>query len=163
MKEELFVLTDSGYERLDLSEPSGIQLNYKSNLFGDLSKIECSHTYTFKLPMTINNRRLLDFAEDIRHQSNMIRKRLSASYYQNGVNLFQNANLYIDSIGTSYNAVMTWDVIDGMTAIKDNDIPLNELPNNNDETRFGGVEATTEDKAFSNTELVLHPIYNCGI
>ena len=88
MKEELFVMTDSGYERLDLNEPSGIQLNYKSNLFGDLSKIECSHTYTFKLPMTINNRRVLDFAEDIRHQSNMIRKRLKASYYQNGVNLF---------------------------------------------------------------------------
>lgn len=163
MKEDLFVMTDSGFERLDLNEPSGIQLNYKSNLFGDLSKIECSHTYTFKLPMTINNRRVLDFAEDIRHQSNMIRKRLKASYSQNGVNLFQNANLYIESVGTSYNAVMTWDVIDGMTALKDNDISIRELPNDNIETRFGGVEATTEEESFSNTELVLHPIYNCGI
>lgn len=163
MKEELFVMTDSGYERLDLNEPSGIQLNYKSNLFGDLSKIECSHTYTFKLPMTINNRRVLDFAEDIRHQSNMIRKRLKASYYQNGVNLFKNANLYVDSVGTSYNAVMTWDVIEGMTALKDNDISLRELPNDNIETRFGGVEVTTEEESFSNTELVLHPLYNCGI
>lgn len=163
MKEELFVMTDSGYERLDLNEPSGIQLNYKSNLFGDLSKIECSHTYTFKLPMTINNRRVLDFAEDIRHQSNMIRKRLTASYFQDGVNLFRNANLYVDSIGNCYNAVMTWDVVGGMNSIKENDISLRELPNNNDETRFGGVEAVTEEEAFSNTELVLHPLYNCGI
>lgn len=163
MKEALYVLTDAGYEKVDLNEPSGIQLNFKSNLFGDLSKVTCSHTYTFKLPMTVNNRRVLDFAEDIRHQSSMIRKRLTASYYQNGVNLFQNANLYIDSVDTCYNAVMTWDVIDGLTAIKEHDISLRELPNNNDETAFGGVEATTEDEAFCNTELVLHPLYNCGI
>lgn len=163
MKEELHVLTPDGYERVDLNEPSGIQLNFKSNLFGDLSKVTCSHTYTFKLPMTIANRRVFDFAEDIRHQSNMIRKRLKASYTQNGVNLFSNANLYIESVGTSYNAVMTWDVIDGLTEIKDNDISLNKLPNNNDETHFGGVVATTEEESFSNTELVLHPLYNCGI
>lgn len=163
MKEDLFVLTPNGYERVDLNEPSGIQLNYKSNLFGDLSKIECSHTYTFKLPMTINNRRIFDFAEDIRHQSSMIRRRLTASYFQNGVNLFQNANLYVDSVGTSYNAVMTWDVIGGMNSLKENDISLRELPNNNDETFFGSVEMTTEGESFSNTELVLHPLYNCGL
>ncbi len=163
MKEDLYVLTESGYERLDLNEPSGIQLNFKSNLFGDLSKVTCSHTYTFKLPMTINNRRILDFAEDIRHQSKMIRKRILASYSQNGVSLFQNANLYIESVGTSYNAVMTWDVIGGLNLLKDNDISLCELPNNNNETHFGGVEATTEEASFDNTKLVLNPIYNCGI
>lgn len=164
MKEELFVQTTNGYEKLDLNEPSGIQLNYKSNLFGDLSKVTCSHTYTFKLPMTINNRRVLDFAEDIRHQSSMIRKRITASYCQNGVNLFGNANLYIESIGSnSYNAVMTWDVIGGLTTLKENDISLKELPNGNDETIFGGVTATTENEAFDNSSLALHPIYNCGI
>jgi len=163
MKEDLFVLTDSGMERIDLNEPSGIQLNYKSNLFGDLSKVTCSHSYTFKLPLTINNRRLFDFAEDIRHQSSMIRKRLIASYSQNGVNLFKNANLYIESIGNSYNAMMTWDVIDGLTALKDNDISLRELPNDNTETQFGAVDAVDEASAFDNTKLVLRPLYNCGI
>lgn len=164
MKEDLFVLTPNGFERVDLNEPSGIQLNYKSKLFGDLSKITCSYTYTFKLPMTVNNRRVLDFAEDIRHQSSMIRKRISASYTQNGVNLFRNANLYIESIGTNcYNVIMTWDVIGGLTAIKENDISLKELPNNNDETSFGGVTVTTEDESFENTALTLHPLYNCGI
>lgn len=130
-------MTDSGYQRVDLNEPSGIQLNFKSNMFGDLSKVTCSHSYTFKLPMTVNNRRIFDYAEDIRHQSGMIRKRITASYSQNGINLFQNANLYIESIGSSYNAVMTWDVIGGLTALKDNDISLRELPNSNVETDFG--------------------------
>lgn len=163
MKEELFVLTPNGFEQIDLNEPSGIQLNYKSNLFGDLSKVTCSHSYTFKLPMTVNNRRVLDYAEDIRHQSTMIRKRLTASYMQNGFNLFSNANLYVESVGSSYNAIMTWDVISGLTTLKDNDISLRKLPNDNVETHFGGVQATPEDEAFSNTELVLHPLYNCGI
>lgn len=163
MKEDLFVLTSEGFEKVDLNEPSGIQLNYKSNLFGDLSKVTCSHTYTFKLPMTINNRRIFDYAEDIRHQSGMIRKRLTASYSQNGINLFQNANLYIESVGTNYNAVMTWDVIGGMNTLKESDISLRELPNDNTETMFGGVEATTEDEAFDNTKLVLSPVYNSGI
>ena len=163
MKEDLYVLTASGYERVDLNEPSGIQLNFKSNMFGDLSKVTCSHTYTFKLPMTINNRRIFDFAEDIRHQSGMIRKRLSASYSQNGINLFQNANLYIESIGSSYNAVMTWDVIGGLTALKENDISLRELPNSNAETHFGFLGTATEEESFDNTELILNPIYNCGI
>lgn len=163
MKEELFVLTPDGFERLDLNEPSGIQLNYKSNLFGDLSKVTCSYSYTFKLPMTVNNRRVLDFAEDIRHQSSMIRKRLTASYMQNGINLFSNANLYIESVGSCYNAVMTWDVIKGMTKLNDNDISLRALPNPNKETMFGGVTPQTEDEAFDNNELVLHPLYNCGI
>lgn len=169
MKEDLFVLTLNGFEKVDLNEPSGIQLIYKSNLFSDLSKITCSHTYTFKLPMTINNRRIFDYAEDIRHQSGMIRKRLTATYSQNGINLFQNANLYIESVGKNYNAVMTWDVIGGLTALNDNDISLRELPNPNVETVFGPLKETiyvpldTSAEAFDNTELVLRPIYNSGI
>ncbi|WP_305313338.1 hypothetical protein [Paramuribaculum intestinale] len=163
MREDLYALTDSGYQRVDLNEPSGIQLNFKSNMFGDLSKVTCSHSYTFKLPMTVNNRRIFDYAEDIRHQSGMIRKRITASYSQNGINLFQNANLYIESIGSSYNAVMTWDVIGGLTALKDNDISLRELPNSNVETDFGFPGTSTEVEAFDNTELVLNPIYNSGV
>lgn len=163
MKEDLYALTDSGFKRVDLNEPSGIQLNFKSNMFGDLSKVTCSHSYTFKLPMTVNNRRIFDYAEDIRHQSGMIRKRIVASYIQNGINLFRNANLYIESIGDSYNAVMTWDVIGGLTALKENDISLRELPNSNVETHFGLSETNTENEAFDNTELVLNPVYDSGI
>lgn len=163
MKEELYVMTPDGVARVDLNDPSGIQLNYKSNLFSDLSKITCSHSYTFKLPLTINNRRIFDYAEDIRHQSSMIRKRLTASYSQNGVNLFQNANLYIESVESCYNAVMTWDVIGGMNSLKENDISLRELPNDNTETYFGFHNPSTEDESFDNTALVLHPIYDSGI
>lgn len=164
MKEQLFIIKDGERYELDLNNPSGISLNYKSNLFGDLSKITCSHSYTFRIPLTQRNRIIFDNAEEIRHESDILRKKLIAEYYQNGINLFNNANLYLESVSSSsYNAVMTWDAIEGLNTLKENDIPLNELPNDDTETLFGSVEASTEDESFDNTKLVLNPIYNSGI
>lgn len=163
MKEELFVETDGEYARVDLNDPSGISLNFKSNMFGDLSKITCSHSYTFSLPLTMNNRRIFDFAEDVRHHSSMTRKRLNAMYCQNGINLFRNANLYLESVSGAYKAVMTWDVVSGMQMLIDNDISLKELPNDGEECNFGTIDSKTEAESFSNTANVLYPLYNSGI
>lgn len=164
MTEELYVETENGLEKLDLNIPSGITLSFKSNLFGDLSKITCSHSYTMTLPMTSRNRRILDFAEDIRHQSPMIRKRLKAHFSQNGVNLFSNANLYIESVNKGYKGILTWGVISGMQELSDGDIPLNELPNDGEEAVFGTLDKwESEGKEFDNNTSVLYPLYNCGI
>lgn len=164
MTEELYVETANGLEKLDLNIPSGITLSFKSNLFGDLSKITCSHSYTLTLPMTIRNRRILDFAEDIRHQSTMIRKRLTAHFSQNGVNLFRNANLYIESVNKGYKGILTWGVISGMQELSDGDIPLNELPNDGEECVFGTLDKwESEDTEFDNNASALYPLYNCGI
>ena len=95
MREELYVIVDGIRKQLDLKNPSGITLNFKSNIFGDLSKITCSYSYTFKLPLTANNRRILDNAEDIRSNSRMIRRRLKCEFTQDGIPLFSNANLYM--------------------------------------------------------------------
>lgn len=183
MYEELFIIDNGKRLRVDLSIPSGITLNFKSNIFGDLSKITCSYTYTFKLPLTANNRRVFDNADDIRADSSKIRLRLKAEYIQNGIPLFSNANLYIESTDACFNAVMTWGVIDGLQTLKDNDIALHELPNDNTETGFGPFSLTTGESsdtppsrgdsgiaedgktvhAFDNMALVLGPDYDCGI
>lgn len=165
MYEELYVIKDNERFQLDLNNPSGITLNFKSNLFGDLSKISCSFTYTFKLPLTANNRRVLDMADDIRHPSGMIRKRLKAEFYQNGINLFGNANLYISEVTGNYSAVLTWDVNDSLEKIKDEDISLNALGLYlGDKTimMYEENDKSAED-AFINTADVLRPMYNCGL
>ena len=108
MTEELYIIDGAKRLKVDLSIPSGITLSFQSNIFGDLSKITCSHTYTFKLPLTANNRRVFDNADDIRCVSNKIRRRLKAEYVQNGIPLFSNANLYIESTDACFNAIMTW-------------------------------------------------------
>lgn len=181
MTEELYIIDGDKRLKVDLSIPSGITLTFKSNIFGDLSKITCSHTYTFKLPLTVNNRRVFDNADDIRCMSDKIRRRLKAEYIQNGIPLFSNANLYIDSTETCFNAIMTWGVVDGFQTLKDNDCSLTELPNDNTETTFGPFELNENTSSapsrgdtgisdsgetthnFDNLALVLGPDYNCGI
>lgn len=164
MYEELYVIKDGERFQLDLNTPSGITLNFKSNLFGDLSKITCSYTYTFKLPMTVNNRQILDCAEDIRHESGMIRKRLKAEFWLNGVNLFSNANLYISEISKTYSAVLTWNVNDSLENLKNDDISLNELPNpDNVMTTLGSGTTKQASESFNNEADVLYPTYNCGL
>lgn len=129
MYEELYIIKDGDRKKIDLQSPSGITLNFKSNFFGDLSKITCSYSYTFKLPLTRNNRELFENAEDIRATSNMVRKRFTAEFLQNGINLFSDANLYISAVqNNEYEAVMTWGVVRGFEALKDNDVSLRELP-----------------------------------
>lgn len=128
MIEELYIVKNDERFKVDLNSPSGITLNFKSNIFGDLSKITCSYSYTFKLPLTLNNRLVFDSAEDIRHKSTMIRRKLVAEFYQNGIKIFDDANLYVDSIDNGYQAVMTWGVVRGLEKLKDDDISLRELP-----------------------------------
>lgn len=160
MYEELYIIDNGKRLRVDLSIPSGITLNFKSNIFGDLSKITCSYTYTFKLPMTANNRRVFDNADDIRSQSNMIRRRLKCEYIQNGIPLFSNANLYIESTEKCFNAVMTWGVIDGFLALKDNDISLRDLDYTK-EVVFGKTDAKITD--YKNNVDFVRPVYNAGV
>lgn len=138
MIEELFVIKDGNRLKVDLNTPSGITLNFKSNIFGDLSKITCSYTYTFKLPLTINNRIIFESAEDVRQQSIMTRRKLTAEFTQNGIMIFNDANLYISSVENAYQAVMTWGVVRGLESLKDNDVSLRDLNiMGNDVARFG--------------------------
>ncbi|TFU92393.1 hypothetical protein E4T81_12450 [Barnesiella sp. WM24] len=160
MYEELYIIDNGQRFKVDLSMPSGITLNFASNIFGDLSKITCSRTYTFRLPMTANNRRILNNADDIRCISSKIRRRLKAEYMQNGIPLFSNANLYIDSTETCFNAVMTWGVIDGFQALKDNDISIRELPLEA-KPIFGPCNAKIGD--YKNTLNYVQPLYNAGL
>lgn len=152
MFEELYIIKNGERHKLDLNTPSGITLNFKSNIFGDLSKITCSYSYTFKLPHTLNNRLVLDSAEDVRHNSTMVRKKLNAEFYQNGIQIFNDANLYVDAIENGYAAVLTWGVVRGMEALKDNDVSLRELQSvsSNGIARYGVRTAITRPTDWSN-------------
>ncbi len=160
MYEELYIIDNGKRLRVDLATPSGITLNFKSNIFGDLSKITCSYTYTFKLPLTANNRRVFDNADDIRCFSNKIRRRLKAEYIQNGIPLFKNANLYIESTESNFNAVMTWGVVDGFQALKDDDMSIRELELSAHPT-FGPCNAKVSE--YKNTSDYVKPLYNAGL
>lgn len=162
MVEELYVLKGSVLERLDLSTPSGITLSYKSNIFSDLSSITASFAYTFKLPMTANNRRILDSIEDVRASSSVSHKKLKGVFMQNGIPLFENANLYIDSVDTVYNCIMTWGDAIVFGDIKDDGLKLNELTYFDGEVSWSDLEGTIS--SFTNTNKVINNVvYNAGV
>lgn len=167
IKEELYIIKDGEKYNLDLPTPSGITLKWVSNLFSDISKLTCSYSYTFKLPMTANNRRVLNIADDIRHSSAFARISVDAEFYINGVCLCPNANLHVSEIGaSSFSCVMTWRVLKAFEKMKSDSIKLNELPS------IGTFVWKTGDNSFiyglpthnqKNTENILYPNYDAGI
>ena len=166
MKEELYIMKDGERKRLDLQNPSGITLKWVSNLFSDLSKMTCSYSYTFKLPMTRNNMDVFDLAEDIRHDSAFTGKRLDAEFLMNGVSICPNANLYISEIGkNTYSCVMTWGVLKGFQKLKESTLKINELGD------LGSIFWQDDDVSFQygrpsrklkNTDDLVYPDYDAG-
>lgn len=167
IKEELYIIKDGEKCNLDLPTPSGITLKYVSNLFSDISKLTCSYSYTFKLPMTAKNRRVLDIADDIRHSSAFARISVDAEFYINGVCLCPNANLHVSEIGaSSFSCVMTWRVLKAFEKMKSDSIKLNELPSigtfvwkTGDDSLIYGLPTHNQ----KNTENILYPNYDAGI
>lgn len=167
IKEELYIIKDGERYNLDLPTPSGITLKWVSNLFSDISKLTCSYSYTFKLPMTANNRRVLDIADDLRHSSAFARISVDAEFYINGVCLCPNANLHVSEIGaSSFSCVMTWRVLKAFEKMKSDSIKLNELPSigtfvwkTGDDSLIYGLPTHNQ----KNTENILYPNYDAGI
>ena len=163
LNEELYIITDEGRMQLDLPSPSGITLKWVSNLFNDISKLTCSYSYTFKLPMTANNRRALSIADDVRRDVAFAKKSVSAEFYINGVCLCPNANLYISEISSSFQCVMTWRVLKAFETLKSASDSLTDLPSlgkiewGNGET-YGGSDDST-----SNMDAVVYPDYDAGV
>ena len=126
--EELYIIVDGARKKLDLPSPSGITLNFVSNLFNDLSKINASYSYTFKLPRTANNVRVLELVDDVRADGKFTRIKNDAEFVYDGVSLFANANMYISDVEKdTISALLTWNVNKGLQELSKHDISLNKL------------------------------------
>lgn len=168
MIEELFIYINGEREQMDLKTPSGITLSYESNLFNALDRVNCSRSYTFNLPMTRNNRRVFGLADDIRSNGARVGQRFKAEYIVNGVNLCPNANIYINDIAGTYNAVMTWGIIDGLKDLQNSKINISDLET---ETESGTIDhdfvCTPKEKPDVTTPIdfdkPMFPFYEAGV
>ena len=162
MKEELFVFMDGERRKLDLDNPSGITLKWVSNLFNDLSKLTCSYSYTFSLPKTDNNIRVLDCVCDIRHNTDLRHAVVDAEFLINGVCLCRNANLHFTEIKEkAFSCVMTWGVLKGMALLKASSIKLNELPSLGQMSWTNNLGGSIT-AFFTNEETYVQPFYVAG-
>jgi hypothetical protein len=162
MKEELYVFINGERKQLDLENPSGITMKWVSNLFNDLSKLTCSYTYTFNLPKTNNNVRVLENVCDIRHKTDIRHAVVEAEFLINGICLCKNANLHLSEIkADSFSCVLTWGVLKAFIELKDSGVKLNELPSLGtmiwQENGYGWKSAF-----LTNMETYVTPLYVAG-
>lgn len=114
-------------ELVDLDDSTKITLNYKSNLFTDLSKIVSNNSYTIKLPKTVRNQKVIKHADLPACSTDYPRKYHSARYIRNGVEIIPNGKAVFMSGADSFEVALIWGNISLLSGIVGGDKTLNDL------------------------------------
>lgn len=97
-----------GDKQLDLDDSTKITLNFKSNIFTDLSKIISNNSYTIKLPNTVHNQCAIMYADLPSCDIPYPRIKLSARYFRNGVEILNNATAILLSTSDVLEFALSW-------------------------------------------------------
>lgn len=116
-------------ELVDLADGTKITLNYKSNIFGDISKITASNSQTIQLPKTTRNRRIFDNPTAVAYNSEFRYTRHACRYEQNGVELLNGYAVMLSST-TTYEIALYWGIMTALQAWVDANPSLRELEGN---------------------------------
>lgn len=123
MREELIIRGES----VDLSKETGITLNYRSNLFSDISKIDASYSYTIQLPKTTRNRLILDNPGAPAYDSSFRYKRFPAKYIRNGITILDDAYCMLTGCGKTYTVALYWGGVSKYKEWVDGEAKLTDL------------------------------------
>lgn len=123
MREELIIRGES----VDLSKETGITLNYRSNLFSDISKIDASYSYTIQLPKTTRNRYILDNPGAPAYNSSFRYKRFPAKYIRNGITILDDAYCMLTGCGKTYTVALYWGGVSKYKEWVDGEAKLTDL------------------------------------
>lgn len=113
-------------ELVDMNEGTKITLNYKSNIFGDISKITASNSQTIQLPKTTRNRRIFNNPTAVAYNSEFRYKRHSCRYEQDGVEMLNGYAVMLSST-TTYEIAIYWGVMSALQAWVDANPSLRDL------------------------------------
>lgn len=133
-------------ELVDMDDKTKITLNYKSNIFSDISKIVSNNSYTIKLPNTVRNQRIFQHAELPASGSKYPRVYHKARYFRNGVEILPDALAVLISSGDSFDVALTWGNASVFEPLVKSAKKLNELKDSgeylvwNKEAGYGNYE-----------------------
>lgn len=122
-KEELYI--DNNL--VDIDSSTAITLNYKSNLFTDVSKVVSNNTYSIKLPITLRNCRIIDNAHLPSCLTRYPRINHAERYLRNGVEIVSNANVTLMEVAETINVAMAWGNVSAFADIVNDDRKLQDL------------------------------------
>lgn len=150
-------------QAVDIAPKTKITLNFNSNIFGDISKITASNSFTINLPKTPNNSRIFGAPMN----SNAPYRKWNAQLFVNGVAVVDAAYLVILSVGENYEVALYWGVVTELLALKESDKTLRDI-NEVLRIQYGGTNWWTsyadgekEDGSF--TDDIIFYAYNSGV
>lgn len=124
MRIELFI----NHQKADLPANPAITLQYRSNILGDVSKFQNSFSYSFKLPKTTRNARILDDPGNVAHESEWTHKTLPAALICDGTDVLgTGATAILLSVGDEYEVSLLWDRIGALTKWLESDPSIKDL------------------------------------
>lgn len=150
-------------QAVDIAPKTKITLNFNSNIFGDISKITASNSFTINLPKTPNNSRIFGAPMN----SNAPYRKWNAQLFVNGVAVVDAAHLVILSVGENYEVALYWGVVTELLALKESDKTLRDI-NEVLRIQYGGTnwwnsyaDGEKEDGSF--TDDIIYYAYNSGV
>ena len=90
MTEQLLFIDNKA---MDINESTNITLNFRSNIFSDVSKITSNNTYSIKLPLTVNNCHVINYAHLPSHSAQYARINHKGRYLRNGIEIIPDASV----------------------------------------------------------------------
>lgn len=113
-------------ELVDMSEDTKITLNYKSNIFGDISKITASNSLTINIPKNTRNRRIFNNPTAPAFESPFRYSRHTCRYEQDGIELLKGYAVLLSSADT-YEIALYWGVLTAYQTWVDANPTLQEI------------------------------------
>ena len=105
MTEQLLFIDNKA---MDINESTNITLNFRSNIFSDVSKITSNNTYSIKLPLTVNNCHVINYAHLPSHSAQYARINHKGRYLRNGIEIIPDASVILIEISETIDIAMTW-------------------------------------------------------
>lgn len=122
MRDELYI---DGI-KVDMGD-SDISLEYRSNIFTDISKIVSNFSYTIKLPKTKNNLRLIECAHIPSAVSTFPYIPHTAILLRDGVQIIDKANVILISVSDTIEIALSWGNINNFEVMVNNGKTLKEM------------------------------------
>ena len=109
----------------DIDENTKITLNYKSNLFRDVTKIVSNNSYTVKLPKTVRN---MNIFKQVQLSERFPYKEHTVKYLRSGVEVIKNGRLFVLNVtNKAYEVSVVWGVTGAFLELSKADATLNDL------------------------------------
>ena len=114
MTEQLLFIDNKA---MDINESTNITLNFRSNIFSDVSKITSNNTYSIKLPLTVNNCHVINYAHLPSHSAQYARINHKGRYLRNGIEIIPDASVILIEISETIDIAMTWGNVSKLSLI----------------------------------------------